>query len=99
MSRSQRLLELVQVLRRHRQPVSRQALADELGAQVTRLDVDDPEVGLAENLEPLVAERGAGLFEIVDVHGDRRAAVGVNDQRIRVMDVHLGLQQGRAEVR
>ena len=34
MARSQRLLELIQVLRRHRQPVSGQALADELGVSV-----------------------------------------------------------------
>src|SRR6185503_6178710 len=31
MSRSERLLDLIQVLRRHRRPVSGQALADELG--------------------------------------------------------------------
>jgi predicted DNA-binding transcriptional regulator YafY len=34
MARSQRLLELIQVLRRHRQPVSGQALADELGVSL-----------------------------------------------------------------
>ena len=34
MVRSQRLLELIQVLRRHRQPVSGQALADELGVSL-----------------------------------------------------------------
>lgn len=34
MPRSQRLLELVQVLRRHRHPVSGQALADELGVSL-----------------------------------------------------------------
>ena len=34
MARPQRLLELIQVLRRHRQPVSGQALADELGVSV-----------------------------------------------------------------
>ena len=34
MARSQRLLELIQVLRRHRQPVSGQALADELSVSL-----------------------------------------------------------------
>ena len=34
MARSQRLLELIQVLRRHRQPVSGQTLADELGVSL-----------------------------------------------------------------
>ena len=34
MVRSRRLLELIQVLRRHRQPVSGQALADELGVSL-----------------------------------------------------------------
>ena len=34
MVRSQRLLELIQMLRRHRQPVSGQALADELGVSL-----------------------------------------------------------------
>ena len=34
MARSQRLLELIQVLRRHRQPVNGQALADELGVSL-----------------------------------------------------------------
>src|SRR3954465_10309015 len=34
MSRSERLLDLVQVLRRHRRPVSGQALADELGVSL-----------------------------------------------------------------
>jgi predicted DNA-binding transcriptional regulator YafY len=34
MARSQRLLELIQVLRRHRQPVSGQALANELGVSL-----------------------------------------------------------------
>src|SRR5689334_17740202 len=34
MARSQRLLELIQVLRRHRHPVSGQALADELGVSL-----------------------------------------------------------------
>ena len=34
MSRSERLLDLIQVLRRHRRPVSGQALADELGVSL-----------------------------------------------------------------
>jgi predicted DNA-binding transcriptional regulator YafY len=37
MSRSERLLDLVQTLRRHRRPVSGQALADELGVSIRTL--------------------------------------------------------------
>ncbi|MGN6535673.1 MAG: helix-turn-helix transcriptional regulator [Mesorhizobium sp.] len=37
MSRSERLLDLVQTLRRHRRPVSGQALADELGISIRTL--------------------------------------------------------------
>lgn len=37
MSRAQRLLDLIQVLRRHRHPVSGQALADELGVSLRTL--------------------------------------------------------------
>ena len=37
MSRAQRLLDLIQVLRRHRHPVSGQALADELGISLRTL--------------------------------------------------------------
>ena len=37
MSRSQRLLDLIQVLRRHRRPVSGHALADELGISIRTL--------------------------------------------------------------
>ncbi|WP_292185122.1 HTH domain-containing protein, partial [Mesorhizobium sp.] len=37
MSRSERLLDLIQSLRRHRRPVSGQALADELGISIRTL--------------------------------------------------------------
>ncbi|RUY28005.1 HTH domain-containing protein, partial [Mesorhizobium sp. M7A.F.Ca.CA.004.12.1.1] len=37
MSRSERLLDLIQCLRRHRRPVSGQALADELGSSIRTL--------------------------------------------------------------
>ena len=37
MSRAERLLDLIQILRRHRQPVSGQTLADELGVSVRTL--------------------------------------------------------------
>ncbi len=37
MSRSERLLELLQILRRHRQPVSGRALADEIGVSIRTL--------------------------------------------------------------
>lgn len=37
MSRSERLLDLIQTLRRHRRPVSGQALADELGVSIRTL--------------------------------------------------------------
>jgi biotin operon repressor len=37
MTRSERLLQLLQVLRRHRRPVSGQALADELGVSIRTL--------------------------------------------------------------
>src|SRR5215813_14184768 len=37
MARAERLLELIQVLRRHRHPVSGQALADELGVSLRTL--------------------------------------------------------------
>ena len=37
MSRAQRLLDLIQVLRRHRRPVSGAALADELGVSLRTL--------------------------------------------------------------
>ena len=56
------------------------------------------EVGLAEDLEAHRVQGGAGLLDVVDVHGHGAAAVGVDDQRIGVMDVDLGLEQRRAEV-
>ena len=37
MSRAERLLDLIQILRRHRQPVSGQALADELDISLRTL--------------------------------------------------------------
>ena len=37
MSRSERLLELLQILRRHRQPVSGRALAEDLGVSIRTL--------------------------------------------------------------
>ena len=37
MSRAERLLDLIQVLRRYRQPVSGQRLADELGVSIRTL--------------------------------------------------------------
>lgn len=37
MSRAERLLDLIQILRRHRQPVSGQSLADELGISIRTL--------------------------------------------------------------
>jgi predicted DNA-binding transcriptional regulator YafY len=63
MARSQRLLELIQVLRRHRQPVSGQALADELGVSLRTIYRDvqtlvgqgasiDGEAGLGFILRP-----------------------------------------------
>ncbi len=48
------------------------------------------EVHLAENLEPVVMEHAAGLLDVVDVDGNRRPPVGVDDQGVRVMDVDLG---------
>jgi predicted DNA-binding transcriptional regulator YafY len=63
MARSQRLLELIQVLRRHRHPVSGQALADELGVSLRTIYRDvqtligqgatiDGEAGLGFILRP-----------------------------------------------
>lgn len=63
MSRAGRLLELLQVLRRHRQPVSGQALADEIGVSLRTLYRDiaalqaqgaaiDGEAGLGYVLKP-----------------------------------------------
>ena len=58
----------------------------------------DPQVGLAEDLEAHGVQGAAGLLDVVDVHGHGATAVGVDDQRIGVMDVDLGLEQRRAEV-
>ncbi len=56
------------------------------------------QIGLAEDLESLGVERDAGLLDVVDVQSHRRPAPGVDDQRVGVMDVNLGLDQSRAEV-
>src|SRR5215467_1409741 len=63
MSRAERLLDLIQVLRRYRQPVSGQTLADELGVSIRTLYRDiatlqgqgaaiDGEAGLGYILRP-----------------------------------------------
>jgi len=65
MSRSERLLDLIQVLRRHRRPVSGQALADELGISLRTVYRDiqtligqgaaiDGEAGIGFVLPPLM---------------------------------------------
>jgi predicted DNA-binding transcriptional regulator YafY len=58
MARSQRLLELIQVLRRHRQPVSGQALADELSVSLRTVYRDLEALGSAG--VPITTERGPG---------------------------------------
>ncbi len=56
------------------------------------------QVGLAEDFEPLGVERGPRLLDVVHMHGHGGAASGVDDQRVGVVDVDLGLDHRRAEV-
>ncbi|TIS84820.1 MAG: HTH domain-containing protein, partial [Mesorhizobium sp.] len=58
MSRSERLLDLIQSLRRHRRPVSGQALADELGISIRTLYRDI--VTLQGQGAPIEGEAGLG---------------------------------------
>lgn len=58
MSRAQRLLDLVQLLRRHRQPVSGRRLADELGVSIRTLYRDI--VTLQAQGAPIEGEPGLG---------------------------------------
>ncbi len=59
MSRSERLLELIQALRRHRRPVSGQALADELGVSLRTIYRDVQT--LAGQGAPIDGEAGLGF--------------------------------------
>src|SRR3990170_809386 len=43
-------------------------------------------------------QRLRGQFQAVDVQSDRGASVRMGDQRIRVVDIDLALQQGRADL-
>ncbi|RUZ94016.1 HTH domain-containing protein, partial [Mesorhizobium sp. M7A.F.Ca.CA.002.05.1.1] len=58
MSRSERLLDLIQCLRRHRRPVSGQALADELGISIRTLYRDI--ATLQGQGAPIEGEAGVG---------------------------------------
>lgn len=59
MSRSERLLDLIQTLRRHRMPVSGQSLADELGISIRTLYRDI--ATLQGQGAPIEGEAGLGM--------------------------------------
>ena len=76
MSRAERLLELIEVLRRHRQPVSGQMLAAELGISIRTLYRDIASLqgqGAVIEGEPGLGLRSAPRFcaAAVDVLGRR----------------------------
>ncbi|RUW97094.1 YafY family transcriptional regulator, partial [Mesorhizobium sp. M2A.F.Ca.ET.037.01.1.1] len=58
MSRSERLLDLIQILRRHRRPVSGRTLADEMGVSIRTLYRDI--VSLQRQGAPIEGEAGLG---------------------------------------
>src|SRR6187397_1854531 len=60
MARSERLLELIQALRRHRRPVSGQALADELGVSLRTIYRDVQT--LVGQCAPIDGEAGLGFL-------------------------------------
>ena len=56
------------------------------------------QIRLAEDIEPHLMEGPAGLFIIIDVHGDRRTSPGMEDERIGIVDVDLGLEKCLAKL-